>query len=141
MGCRISLMSFDEYPPAMTNYLENYGYHFSKKAYEFAARLMKRKNASTGRMEPVAPMTKEDVDSLLSRAGITLENDTLYDAAYVGTMCRADFYGSSVPDEGHLARFIKDKLDDADQKDGYIFVQWYAALCLAGIPISWEDIM
>lgn len=140
LGCRTSLLSFDENPPAMNNYLQHYGYHFSKNAFEWAASLMRKKN-SAGREEPVPPMSKEEVENLMSRYGMNLEHDVMYDAAYVATMCRADLYGSSIADEAHLAKYIKDKLDDPDQKVGYIFVQWYAALMLAGIPISWEDIL
>lgn len=95
----------------------------------------------TRNSESLVPMTKEDVKGLLSRNGVTVENDILYDAAYVASMCKADLYGSSITDEQHLAKYIKDKLDDADQRSGYIFVQWYASLMLSGIPISWDDIL
>lgn len=141
IGCRTSLLSFDENPPAMDNYLSHYGYHFSKTAFEWAASLMKRRNPSTGKEEPVPPVSKEEVKDILQRYGVTIEHDMLYDAAYVATMCKADLYESSVPDEAHLARYIKDKLDDPDQRAGYVFVQWYAALMLAGIPVSWDDIL
>lgn len=140
-GCKTSLLSFDSNPPAMTNYLSHYGYHFSKSAYEWAVSLMKRKNKSTGKDEPVHPVSKEEVKELLQRYGVEVENDILYDAAYVATMCKADLYNSSIADDLHMAMYVRDKLDDSDQRSGYIFVQWYAALMLAGIPISWDDML
>ena len=141
LGCKTSLLSFDKFPPAMENYLQNYGFHFSKKAFEWAASIMKKRNPSNGREEEVVPVGKEETSDLLSRYGVSVENNVLYDAAYVATMCKADLYNSSIVDEAHLAKYVKDKLDDPDQRSGYIFVQWYAALMLAGIPISWEDIL
>lgn len=41
-----------------------------------------------------------------------------YSVAY---MARAEFYKSSIKDEEQLAQFINDMVDDADQKDGFIF--------------------
>lgn len=140
-GCRTSLLSFDVNPPAMENYLSHYGYHFSKSAYEWAVSLMRKMNPNTGEEEPVTPVSKDEVKDILQRYGVELKHDMLYDAAYVATMCKADLYGDSVPDEMHMAKYIKNRIDDPDQRPGYIFVQWYAALMLAGIPVSWDDIL
>jgi hypothetical protein len=56
-------------------------------------------------------------------------------------MCKADFYGKSVPDEGHLAQFIKDMIDDPDAKDGYIFNRWYADTVFMNDPVDWDDMV
>ena len=60
---------------------------------------------------------------------------------YVANMARADFYKSSIKDEEQLAQFIKDMVDDADQKDGFIFNRFYADCCHNGVPIPWEDVL
>ena len=65
----------------------------------------------------------------------------MYDAAYVANMCRADFFKSSVPDEQHLAMFVKDYVDDEDQVDGFIFNRWYADMTKKGLPIDWEELL
>ena len=63
----------------------------------------------------------------------------MYDAAYVYSMAIADFFGKSLPNEQYVAMWVKDKIDDVDQPDGYIFNEWYAKMCFAGIPIDWEE--
>lgn len=64
-----------------------------------------------------------------------------YDHVYVANMARADFYKSSIKDEEQLAQFIKDMVDDTDQKDGFIFNRFYADCCHNGVPIPWEDVL
>lgn len=32
-------------------------------------------------------------------------------------------------------------VDDADQKDGFIFNRFYADCCHNGVPIPWEDVL
>ena len=136
-----SLDTWLEYPEDMTTYLRNYGFHFSKKAFEFAVKKMKRMNPSTGRPEKIQSWSKEQVDALLERHGVKLENDTLYDAAFVANMCKSDYLGSSIPDEMHLARFVKDYLDDYDAGDEVAFRRWFATMVGNGEPIDWSGIL
>lgn len=84
-------------------------------------------------------ISKEDLNNGLLRYGITLENDTLYDAVYVVNMAKNDFWGSSISDEQHLYLYIHDVIDDADGYDGIVFNRWYADMCRKGIPIDWEE--
>jgi hypothetical protein len=56
-------------------------------------------------------------------------------------MCKADFLGSSIMDERHLALYIKDVIDDIDATDGLIFNRWYADMCYNGIAIDWEEML
>lgn len=44
-------------------------------------------------------------------------------------------------DKEQLAQFIKDMVDDVDQKDGFIFNRFYADCCHNGVPIPWEDVL
>lgn len=64
-----------------------------------------------------------------------------YDDVYVANMCKADFYGSSITDEMHLAKYVKDVIDDDDAYDGIVFNMWYADMCYTGIAIDWEDML
>ena len=56
-------------------------------------------------------------------------------------MCKADFLGSSVPDEQHLCKYIKDVIDDVDAYDGIVFNRVYADMCRQGIAIDWEEML
>lgn len=126
-------------PEAMVIYMRHNGPHFNRKLLEFAlSKMYKRVN---GRREPIAGYTKEQVKSILDSNGIKLQNDQLYDSVYVANMCKADFLGSSIPDEKRLALYVKDVIDDPDGYDGIVFNRWYADMCYNGIPIDWEEVL
>lgn len=116
--------------------MENYGCHFNKAACEFAVSLMKKKDASTGKLKAITPYSKEQVDELLKIHGIELEDKNGYDYVYAANMCKADYLQSSVPDESHLALFVKDSIDDADAADGATMRRWYATMVANGVSIS-----
>lgn len=129
--------SYDEIPEGMMVYLNNYGCHFNKKLWkEATSRMFKEVN---GKEEYISPYTKEQIEGLLESYDIKLKRNKLYDAAYAASMCKADFLGKSVPDEKHLAQYVKDVIDDADADEGYLFNRWYADQMFMGNPIDWED--
>ena len=41
----------------------------------------------------------------------------------------------------HLAKYIKDVLDDADAEEGYVFNRFYADCMFMNNPIDWEDMI
>lgn len=138
---RIPLDIYDDKPRGMKKYIQNYGYHFSKKAAEYAVSRMKRYNPSTNKLERVEYIDKEQVEELLTKYGIELKYNELYDFVYVFNMARSDFFKSSLPTEEMLCKFVADYVDDPDQSDGFIFNRWYADCVHAGIPIEWDDIL
>lgn len=115
----------------MEEYLGTYGWHFSKKMCEWATKAMK----------PAGTYTKEQTEDLLRRSSIVLENNVAYDATYVINMARSDYWGSAIADEAHLAKFVKDYIDDKDGYDGIAFTRFYADCIGKGVPIIWEDMM
>lgn len=137
-------MSLDQHiqrPEDMVSYLSNYGWHFNKKMCEFASKMMKRKNPTTEKMEKIEPFNKDQVEAILSRQKVSLENSKGYDLVFVANMAMADFWQSSIEDEKHLALYIKDVVDDPDQEDGFIFRRWYSDMIGSGEPIEWEDML
>ena len=141
MRQRIPLDMYDEIPDEMRRYLKQYGWHFNKKACEFAVSLMRKKNTTTGKIDRVEIMTKEQVDDLLAKYNVILENNVDYDYIYVANMAKADVYKSSIPDEQHLAMYIKDIVDDVDAGDGEIMREWDAKMTSRGIAVEWDDIL
>lgn len=95
---------------------------------------MKKKNA-LGKYEKITPYTKDEVEAILTKYNITLENNAGYDCAYIATMAKADYMGSSIADEAHFAKFIKDYIDDVDGYDGLPFTRFYADCIGSGNPI------
>lgn len=136
---RTNLTQFDEMPEAMVAYMRHYGPHFNRKLFEFAVSLMTKE--SNGEEVPVTPYNKEQVKNILASHGVQLKNDQLYDSAYVANMGKADFLGSSITDERHLAMYVKDVIDDPDGYDGIVFNRWYADMCYTGVAIDWEEMI
>ena len=132
---------YDERPAAMVAYLRHNGMHFNGKAQEFAASHMRKMNPATRKTERIDAWSKEQVDDLLKRNGITLNNAVGQDYVFVANMAKADFLGSSIEDETHLAKDVKDVVDDPDQADGFIFNRWYADMVRSGVPVDWEGIL
>lgn len=128
-------------PPQMKAYLRNYGYSFSKKACEWAVRLMRRENATTGKMERIEPYTREKAESLLGEFGIELENNIGYNFVYVINMALADYWKGTIEDEEHLARYVKETIDDVDGNPENLFRMWIAKMDGDGIPIPWEELL
>ena len=137
----IMLQEYDIIPREMRAYLRNNGRHFNKKACELAVRNMRKYNETTRRMERIEPLDKTDVDELLKNNGITLDDARGYDYVYVANMCKADFYGTAIEDERHMALYIKCVIDDADAVGGMTFNRWLADCDTNGISIDWEDLL
>jgi hypothetical protein len=138
---RLPLDMYDDIPTEMRKYLRFHGWHFNKKACDFAVSLMRKKNASTGKTEKIEPLTKDQVDSMLAKYGVTLENSVDYDYVYVANMGKADLLKSSITDEQHLALYVKDVVDDVDAGDGEIMREWDAKMTSRGIAVDWEEIL
>lgn len=138
---RTPLDIYDDMPKDMKRYISNYGFHFNKKAYEYAVSFMTKLNPKTNREEAIVSYTKEEVEELLKRFNIVLKNKIMYDYVFVATMCKTDFLGSSVPDEAHLALYIKDTVDDIDANDGTTFRRWMQTMIGNGTPIDWAEII
>jgi len=132
---RARLDSRDTFPSGMEEYLAQNGWHFNKKMCEWAVSNMRRKSAA-GKSEKISQYTKEGVTNLLSKNNISLENDCGYDAVYVANMCKADYLNSSIIDELHLAKYVKDTIDDFDAYDGMVFTRFYADCIGSGTPIE-----
>lgn len=136
---RVNFTQFDEMPDSMIAYMRYYGPHFNRKLFDFAVSLMMKE--SDGKKVKVTPYSKEQVKTILNAHGISLHNDQLYDSVYVANMCKADFLGSSITDERHLAMYVKDVIDDPDGYDGIVFNRWYADMCYTGVAIDWEEML
>lgn len=126
----------DKFPSGMEDYLAYNGWHFNKKLCDWAISQMRN---SSGPLQQ--QYTKESVEGLFKRCGITLTNNHGYDAVYVANMAKADYLGSSLPDEIKLGRFIKDFLDDPDGYEEVAMTRFYADCIGKGIGIPWEDVV
>lgn len=123
------MTSFEEYT-------DQFGCNFNKKLYEWAVSMMEDRNGN-----PVVRMTKEQVSAFLKTNGVTIDRDKGYNAAYVYAMAMADYWGSSISDDAHLAMFVKDYLDDNDGSETKAFDHFVVDCRAKGEPIFWDEMM
>lgn len=131
--------SYDEIPEGMMRYINNYGCHFNKKLCAEAVSRMY--TITNNKKEYIKPYSKEEVDEMLNAYNIKIKNNKLYDTVYVANMCKADFLGKSITTEENLAKYVKDLLDDADAKEGFVFNRFYADCIFMNNPIEWDDMI
>ena len=134
---KIPLDEWDDMPVEMKRYLKNNGWHFNKKACEYAVGMMV--SDETG--EELKPWTKQQVDDLLLANGVKLDDRNNYDYVYVANMCKADYLHSAVPDERHLAMFVMKTIEDKDAADGHVMRRWYSDMVGAGEMVFWDEIV
>lgn len=118
--------------PAKEMYLAEMGWHFNEKACKYAVQYLKDRNG-----KPIKPYSKEDVDDLLKRQNVTLENNKGWDYVYVASMAKSDMDGSPLADDKSIANYIKIVIDDADAADGEVMGCWYVKMIFRHIPVDW----
>lgn len=128
--------AYEKIPRGMREYLSYYGRHISKPLYEYAVKMMETRDGGKVKL-----MEKDAVTEKLKAHGVTVDNDKAYDVPYVWAMGMADYMGSSIPDEAHLAKFVKDYLDDPDGSQTRAFDELYAKTLAMDIPLIWEDLL
>ena len=127
-------------PSGMEEYLSFYGWHFNKKMCDWAISRMWKKDAK-GQKEHIQTVSKEQILQYCKTYNINIENADGYDFVYVYHMAKADFFGSSLPDEKSVIQYVKDYVDDPDGYDGLPMTRFYADCIGSGTPIIWEDLI
>lgn len=131
------LDSRSAFPEGMETYLEFNGWHFNKKMCQWASsRMYKEEN---GKKENIEQYSIESLKALSDKTNIKFEIN--YDAVYIANMCKADFLGSSIPNEMLLIRYVKDVIEDPDGYEGMPFTRFYADCIGSGTSIPWEDLL
>ena len=99
------------------------------------------KTDQSGKRNYISVISKDLVDDLLKKHSIVLNNKIGYDYVFAANMGKADYLGSSITDDQHLAMFIKDYVDDKDGYPELPFTRFYADCIGTGTPINWEDML
>lgn len=120
----------------MAEYLSAYGWHFSKKMAEWAVGMMQDRNGSKVKLKD-----KEQLYNEFKQYSVPTDDFVGYDAVYVEAMARSDYFGSSLPDDAHVYKFVYDYLCDKDGYDGIALTRFYADCIGKGCPIYWEELM
>ena len=125
-------------PSEMEQYLSFFGPHFNKKLCDYAVSLMEKKDGTTGVTKKVVPMTMEELNAVLTKNKVDIDKNDIYDALYLANMVKADFWGSSIEDDEHLANYIDDVICDVDGYDGIVFCRFLADCSAKGLSIYWD---
>ena len=125
-------------PKDMELYLSYYGMHFNNALCEFAVSQMKREDKTTGVLKEITPMKMEELKSLLAKHKVEIEPNGIYDALFLANMAKADYFGSSIEDEAHLAKYIEDVLCDPDGYEGVALARYLADCSAKGVSIYWD---
>lgn len=123
-------------PAGMDDYMEDYGWHFSKALCMEAVKAMRDRNGNE-----VKPRDKAQLEEMLRVNNIKIPTPKGYDLVYLDAMLRADYFGSSITTEQQLMKMIGDYMNDPDGYDGRLFAHYYADRLRMGWPIMWEDVM
>ena len=129
---------YDITPKGMDAYMASHGRHFSKPMLEWAVSMMRDRNGNKLKL-----VEKKQLDEMLKAYGVELKrSEGYYDPLYVWMMGRSDYLGSSIADEGHLVKFLKDYIDDPDNESGTKAFDHFYVDCVAnGIDIPWADVI
>lgn len=128
---------YDITPKGMDAYMASHGRHFSKPMLQWAVSMMKDRKGGK-----IQVPEKKQVDDMLKAYGVSIERDKgYYDTLYVWCMAKADYLGSSIADEMHLVKYVKDYIDDPDGSPTRAFDEFYIKTVALGIDIPWEDMI
>lgn len=131
-------LDYGPHPYGMDMYLDNYGYHFSKKAADHAVEKMTNADANPDKHKHY---TDEQVRNLIKQYSITIKNDKGYDLYYVFNMFYSDYYPEGMKTEQEIAKNVKLYLDDPDGYDERAFSEYYTRCMRTGTPFLWEKMM
>lgn len=133
-------LELDLTPEAYREYRRRHGRHFTAALCDFAVGMMTREGED-GKPAHIKVLEKEEVDRLLKDFGVEVKNAREYDTVFVANMGMADYLGESVPDMEHLAKYVKNVIDDPDGYDGIAFGRWFADMCIKRVEVPWEECM
>lgn len=128
---------YDILPSGMEAYLSHHGHHFSKPMLEWAVSMMRDRNKGKVQLPE-----RNKLAEVLKLHGIELENTAgYYDPLYVWCMAKADYYGSSITDEAHLALYVRDYIDDPDGNPTRAFDEFMINCSAKGIDVPWNELI
>lgn len=124
----------DLVPEGYREYKRRNGCHFNKALYEFAVSRMEGEDG-----KPIKAMTKQEVERMLEEAKVEVKNKKGFDHVFVANMGLADYLGDSVSDMEHLAKYVRNVIDDPDGYEGIAFCRWVADCVGKKVEVPWEE--
>lgn len=110
--------------------------HFSKALAEWAISRMRIRDAA-GNLVKINSIPLEDVENTLRDQGISVKEESVYDAWYLYNMCLAD-YRRSLPERKDIAMYIDETINDPDCDPTAVLACFRAKMDTMRVPIHWE---
>ena len=122
---------------AEAQYQEKHKGHFSKKLAEWAISMMEKEDAATGELKKITPTTIEEMEDILKKYKVEIEEESIYDAWYLFNMAKADYPKTCKSDE-QKATFVEETICDPDGCPESVLACFCAKMDLKNMPIHWE---
>lgn len=111
--------------------------HFSRKLASWAISNMEMEDAATQDMKSVTIRPFDDVMEILKANGVSIPEESKYDAWYLFMMTIAD-YPKSLPTDKMRASYVEETICDPDGEPTNVLACFVAKMCNKGIPIMWD---
>ena len=108
---------YDDFPFRHAILPEGVWLAFLKAMCDWAVSMMEKEDGNRKKVK-ITPFTKEQVDEMLKKYSVDVKKKGGYDYVYAANMCKADYLGSSVPNEQYAALYVKNVCDDPDATTG-----------------------
>lgn len=115
---------------------KNFGL-FSKKLAEWAIDRMMMKDPVTKDVKPIKVRSLDDVQEVLKKYNVELQDEFVYTGWYLFNMAVADYPKTLKTDE-QRATFVEETLCDPDGAPENVLACFAAKMCEAEEPIFWE---
>lgn len=119
----------------MEEYLEEYGHTFNRRLFDFAVKLLRKRNGNA-----IDTYDKDAVTEILKTAEVKLQVDGSHDVPYVFNLMLSDQDGGT-PDVAKAAadteRYIKNQYNWKTKP----FDEFYIKTVAMGVPIYWDEML
>ena len=120
-------------------YMDTHKGHFSKALAQWAISRMRVRDAS-GKLVKITSVPLDEVEITIDNHGVTIKEESVYDAWYLYNMCLAD-YRKTLPDKKDIVNYINETINDPDCKPTAVLACWRAKMDVMRVPIHWERYM
>ncbi len=120
-------------------YMDAHQGHFSKALAQWAISRMRTKDAND-RLVRINSVPLEEVEITINGHGVTVKEESVYDAWYLYNMCLAD-YRKTLPEKKDIVNFINETINDPDCDPKAVLACFRAKMDVMRVPIHWERFM
>lgn len=119
----------------MEEYLEEYGHTINRRLFEFATKLLRKRNGNE-----IDVYDKESVEEILKTSEVRLPSSGSHDVAYVFNLMVSEQEGGT-PDVAKAAADTERYINNPYGWDTRPFDELYIKTVALGVPIYWDEML